>query len=83
MGRTRSTALTGYATELASALVAYGFDELALPVIRATTDVGNVSSVKVLEKLGSRLMQRQVVKGLDTLFFELEPPKASLGGTQP
>lgn len=72
----------GYATELAGALVAHGFGLLAMPLIRATTDAGNASSVRVLEKVGFRLTQRAQVGRLDTLFYELRPPAASTGGQE-
>jgi RimJ/RimL family protein N-acetyltransferase len=59
----------GYAAEIASALVDYGFDELKLPEICASTDAANVASVRVLEKLGFRVTRREVIDGLDTMFF--------------
>ncbi len=44
----------GFATEAARALIAFGFDRLALHRIWATCDVDNVASARVLEKLGMR-----------------------------
>lgn len=44
----------GIITEAARALVAYGFEELALHRIWAICDVRNVGSQRVLEKLGMR-----------------------------
>jgi ribosomal-protein-alanine N-acetyltransferase len=44
----------GYATEVAEALLAFGFDRLALHRIIATCDVGNAASARVLEKVGMR-----------------------------
>jgi RimJ/RimL family protein N-acetyltransferase len=42
----------GYATEAARALLAYGFEQLALPEIVSFTTTGNVRSRRVMEKLG-------------------------------
>ena len=44
----------GYATEVARALLAFGFKELGLHRIFATCDVENVASARVLEKIGMR-----------------------------
>jgi len=46
----------GYATEATRALVAFGFEGLALHRIWATCDVDNHASARVLEKIG---MQRE------------------------
>ena len=42
----------GYATEAARALLAYGFEQLALPEIVSFTTTHNVRSRRVMEKLG-------------------------------
>jgi RimJ/RimL family protein N-acetyltransferase len=44
----------GYATEAARAVLAYGFEQLALPEIVSFTTVANVRSRRVMEKLGMR-----------------------------
>jgi RimJ/RimL family protein N-acetyltransferase len=44
----------GFATEVARALVRYGFDRLALPRVVATVDYENAASIRVLEKCGMR-----------------------------
>jgi RimJ/RimL family protein N-acetyltransferase len=44
----------GYATELASALLAIGFVELKLHRVFATCDPRNMASARVLEKIGMR-----------------------------
>lgn len=44
----------GYATEAATALLRYGFDELGLQTISATCDPENTSSAAVLQKIGMR-----------------------------
>jgi ribosomal-protein-alanine N-acetyltransferase len=42
----------GYATEMATAILRYGFSELGLPAIHAITDLPNVASQSVLLKAG-------------------------------
>ncbi len=44
----------GYATEAARAVLAYGFEQLALPEIVSFTTVANVRSRRVMDKLGMR-----------------------------
>jgi ribosomal-protein-alanine N-acetyltransferase len=48
----------GYATEVARAMVAFGFGELGLERISATCDPRNHASARVLEKAGLRLEGR-------------------------
>jgi [ribosomal protein S5]-alanine N-acetyltransferase len=62
----------GYATESARALIDYGFRTLKLPKIAAAADVPNAASVRVLERLGMRFLRREVVHGIDLLFYEIE-----------
>ena len=42
----------GLASEAAAAVVDYGFETLSLAKVFATTEAGNVASVRVMEKLG-------------------------------
>lgn len=44
----------GYATEMADAVLRYGFGDLALPTIVAMTNLDNLRSQRVLEKIGLR-----------------------------
>jgi len=44
----------GYATEAARAVLAYGFEQLALPEIVSFTTAANLRSRRVMEKLGMR-----------------------------
>lgn len=60
----------GYAVEAASAVLAYCAAVLDMPRIRASTDAGNVASIRVLHKLGFAEVRRATVGGLDTIFFE-------------
>lgn len=42
----------GFATEIASRLIKFGFEELKLPKVFATIDEDNTNSIKVAEKTG-------------------------------
>ena len=66
-----------YATEVAQAVMTYCFDALHMPILRASTDVANVASMRVLEKLGFERVRRVTVGGLDTVFYEM--PRRRLG----
>jgi RimJ/RimL family protein N-acetyltransferase len=44
----------GYATEIAAAVVRYGFDVLGYDRVSATVDPGNAPSIRILEKVGMR-----------------------------
>ena len=61
----------GLATESAREVVRFGFDLCGLEVVIASTDAPNVASVGVMERLGMRFDRREVVDGLDTLFYTL------------
>lgn len=62
----------GYATEAAAAVVDHGFTALGLERIVAKADVPNTASVRVLERLGMHYVRREVVLGVDLLFYEVE-----------
>ena len=57
----------GYATEAATKLIQFGFNELDLHVIYATCDTRNTASFKVMEKLGMKrvghLLRHKMQKG--------------------
>jgi [ribosomal protein S5]-alanine N-acetyltransferase len=63
----------GYATEAARAVVAFGFETLALHRIFAFHFAGNIASGRVLEQIGMRLegRSRQHIKKWDQ-FIDLE-----------
>jgi RimJ/RimL family protein N-acetyltransferase len=44
----------GYATELARALIKFGFEQLGLTIVYATCDARNVASFRVMEKAGMK-----------------------------
>ena len=66
----------GYATEIGKAIVRYCTRSLRMPTVRASTDTGNVASIRVLEKLGFRLVERRTVDGLDTVFYQRQATAA-------
>jgi RimJ/RimL family protein N-acetyltransferase len=57
----------GFGTEIARALVDYGFTTLGWPEILASVDAPNTTSVRMLERLG------RYVRGTDILFFRITP----------
>lgn len=67
----------GYATEVARALVEFGWNEMNLNRIEANVVQGNMASMRVLEKLGFRqegVMRQRLLKGgkyYDLHFFSL------------
>ncbi|HLL69907.1 MAG TPA: GNAT family N-acetyltransferase [Pyrinomonadaceae bacterium] len=60
----------GYATEAAGAVLSYAFESLGLSQVKADVDEPNVESVRVLEKLGMKRVNRAVVNGRTLLYFE-------------
>jgi RimJ/RimL family protein N-acetyltransferase len=60
----------GLATEAALAVLSYAF-ALGHRDVVAATDVPNTASVRVLERLGMTLERRDLLNGLDTLFYRL------------
>ena len=61
----------GIATESARRVIRYAFMDLEFQSIEASTDIGNTASLRVLEKLGMAVDRRDVVDGLDTVFYTL------------
>jgi len=67
----------GYATEAARAILDFGFTDLKLHRISATTIVENIASVSVMQKLGmqkeARLRENRWMKGRwwDTLVYSI------------
>jgi len=59
----------GYGREIARAIVAYGFDTLQMPEIRASTDPAHGDSRRLLDDLGFTFERQAVVGGLDTVFY--------------
>ena len=65
----------GYATEAAGRVLRYALESLALFRVKADVDEPNVESVRVLEKLNMKRVNRAVVGGRPLLYFELLRPE--------
>jgi RimJ/RimL family protein N-acetyltransferase len=55
----------GLASEGAAALLAYGFEELALPEIASIYEPDNIASGRIMEKIGMRFDHDTVHPSLD------------------
>jgi RimJ/RimL family protein N-acetyltransferase len=47
----------------------YGFDALGFDRIRGSADAANERSIRLMQRLGMRFDRRQIVAGLDTVFY--------------
>jgi ribosomal-protein-alanine N-acetyltransferase len=65
----------GFATELAVAMIRYGFDTLGFTRIEASTDAPNAASVAVMERAGMTFWKRDVTNGLDTIYYAVGAPR--------
>jgi ribosomal-protein-alanine N-acetyltransferase len=61
----------GLATEAATAMLRYGFEELSFPRIEASTDAANQASSRVMEKAGMSFWKRETTNGLDTVYYAI------------
>jgi ribosomal-protein-alanine N-acetyltransferase len=59
----------GLATEAAKAIIRYGFEELSMSRIAASTDAANRSSVGVMQRAGMSFDKRASTGGLDTIYY--------------
>ena len=64
----------GYGREMARAIVEHGFTALKMDRVRACTDPPNIASQRLLDDLGFMFEKRDVVGGLDTLFYLARTP---------
>lgn len=65
----------GYATEAATKILEYSFDELGYPYLVASCDRPNLESRKVAERLGMREVEERTVNGNPLTFFRVERSK--------
>jgi [ribosomal protein S5]-alanine N-acetyltransferase len=63
----------GLATEAGHAFVNFGFKELGLSRIVSVVEVGNNSSLRIMEKLGFTLVRTEINPGRSFHYFELLP----------
>jgi ribosomal-protein-alanine N-acetyltransferase len=59
----------GFATEMAVAMICYGFDTLGFTRIEASTDAPHTASVAVMERAGMTFWKRELTNGLDTIYY--------------
>lgn len=59
----------GYATEIAQAVLAYGFNKLGFREIIALTDLENTASQKVLEKIGFTKREIEIYNNEENLVY--------------
>ncbi len=61
----------GLATEAATAMMNYGFQELSFNRIEASTDADNQASTRVMERAGMNFWKRELTNGLDTIYYAI------------
>lgn len=61
----------GYATEIAKGLVQYAFEDLGIPKLGATTNLDNLASKKVLNKVGFEEQKPINRDGIEMNYFTL------------
>lgn len=61
----------GYATEAATSILRYAIEKLGLRLVKADVDEPNVESIRVLEKLGMKQVNRAMAKGRWLLYYEI------------
>jgi ribosomal-protein-alanine N-acetyltransferase len=61
----------GFATEVATALVEFGFTRPALPRIVAFIHPGNLPSIRVIQKVGLRYCRKDSRRGMEQLVYEM------------
>jgi len=64
----------GLATEAATAMISYGFNELKFERIEASTDAANEASVRVMKRTGMSFWKRELTNGLDTIYYAIYSP---------
>ena len=65
----------GLATEAATAMIKFGFEELGFERIIASADAPNVASHRVMEKAGMVFEKRVTLAGIDTVYYSVAREK--------
>jgi [ribosomal protein S5]-alanine N-acetyltransferase len=60
----------GFATEMSSAMLNYGFETYGFETIRASTNAPNARSIAVMERLGLKFLKQLVIDGQELIFYE-------------
>lgn len=68
----------GYATEVVEAVVTYGLEDLGLERVIAETQIANIASCRLLEKIGMGLEQTLERFGAKQGIFTTKPKKKQL-----
>lgn len=61
----------GFATEMARALLRYGFEICKMDRITGCADAPNLASLRVMEKAGMKFEKRAVINGRDTMYYAI------------
>ena len=70
----------GYATEAATAITAFAFDQLAAPLICAVCHPDNVASQRVMQRLRMQQLDERHVDGVQVTYYELSRRAWLAGG---
>jgi len=62
----------GYATEIAKAIIKWGFDNLDIDKIVAIAVPENKASIRVMEKVGMKYKKDYEYKGVTTVYYVIE-----------
>lgn len=62
----------GYASEAATKIIEYCFNELGYQYLLASCDQPNLESQKVAQRIGMRKVDEKIVNGKSLLFFKVE-----------
>jgi [ribosomal protein S5]-alanine N-acetyltransferase len=62
----------GYATEAASKIIEYCFNDLGYRYLIASCDEPNYESQKVARRIGMEQIERRIINGKPLLFFKIE-----------
>jgi ribosomal-protein-alanine N-acetyltransferase len=73
----------GLATEAATAVLAWGFEQLNLPQIAAVTGPTNQASQRVMQKLGMHYVKTMQYNGTEVLYYRLSREEFRRSHPQP
>ncbi|NKB17166.1 MAG: GNAT family N-acetyltransferase [Pseudanabaena sp. CRU_2_10] len=61
----------GLATEMARAMLEYGFQTYGFEIISASADLPNKASIAVMERLGMTFEKQMAYEGKETIFYKI------------
>lgn len=68
----------GYATEAATKILEYAFNEIGYEYLLASSDKPNIESHKVAERLGMKKVEERIINDNPIIFFRIESNKPTL-----